>query len=78
MSLINHDVDSLDGGNYVSDVFDCSTGIWWHCGDDNITQIIDLSKGVYYIKTHKHMKNKKNDVRINRCIICCLDQNTQS
>ena len=44
-SLINHDGDSLDCGSYVSDVFDANTGIWWHCGDDNITQISDLSKG---------------------------------
>ena len=57
-SLINHDGDSLDCGYYVSDVFDSSTGIWWQCGDDNITQISDEQKGVYYRKTHKHIKNK--------------------
>ena len=42
VSLINHDGDSLDCGHYVSDVFDSSTGIWWHCDYDNITQISDL------------------------------------
>ena len=48
VSLINHDGDSLDCGHYVSDVFDCSTGIWWHCDDDNITQISDFTKrGLY-------------------------------
>ena len=29
-----------------------------HCDDENITQISDFSKGVYYRETHKHMKNK--------------------
>ena len=58
MAPINHDGDLLDCGHYVSDVFDISTGIWWHCDDDNITQISDLPKGVYYSETHKHMKNK--------------------
>ena len=58
VSLINHDGESLDCGHYVSDVFDCSTGIWWHCDDDNITEISDLPKGVYHRETHKHTKNK--------------------
>ena len=58
--LINHDGNSLDYGHYVSDVFDSSTGIWWHCDDDNITEISDLPKGVYYRETQKHMKNKNN------------------
>ena len=44
VSLINHDGDSLYCGNYVSDVFDGNTGIWWHCDDDNITEISDLPK----------------------------------
>ena len=47
VSLINHDDESLDCVNYVSDVFDANTGIWWHCDDGNITQISDLPKGVY-------------------------------
>ena len=34
-------------GNDVSEVFDTNTGIWWHCDDDNITQMSDLSKVVY-------------------------------
>ena len=57
--LINYDGDSLDCGNYVSDVFDSSTGIWWHCDDDNITEISDFPKGVYYRETHERTKNKK-------------------
>ena len=44
VSLINHDGDSLDCGHYVSDVFDSSTGIWWHCDDENITEVSDLPK----------------------------------
>ena len=56
--MIKHDGDSLDCGHYVSDVFDSSTGIWWHCDDDNTTQISDLPKGVYYRETQKLIKNK--------------------
>ena len=59
VSLINHDGDSLDCGHYVSDAFDGSTGIWWHCDNYNITQINDLPKGVYYRETHKHTKKEK-------------------
>ena len=57
--LINNGGESLDCGHYVSDVFDSSTGIWWHCDDDNITQISDLPKGVYYSETQKNMKKIK-------------------
>ena len=53
VSLINNDGDSLDCGNYISDVFDSRTGIWWHCDDDNITEISDLPKGDYNRETHK-------------------------
>ena len=53
VSLINYDGDSLDCGNYVSDVFDSSTGVWWHFDDDNITEISGLPKRVYYRETHK-------------------------
>ena len=73
MSLINHDGDSLDCGIYVSDVFDTNTGIWWHCDDDDIIQIIDLPKRGYIRETPK-----KIDVRLNRCIICGLYQNNPS
>ena len=34
--LIMHDGEYLDCGNDVSDVFDTSTGIWWHHDDANI------------------------------------------
>ena len=56
VSLINHDGDSLECGNYVSDVFHSSTGIWWHCDDDNITQISDIPKWVYIRESHKKIK----------------------
>ena len=49
----------MDCGHYVSDVFDSSTGIWYHCDDDNITEISDLPKGVYYKETHKPTKKIK-------------------
>ena len=48
----------MDCGHYVSDVFDSSTGIWWHCDDNNITEISDLPKGVYYRRTHKPTKKR--------------------
>ena len=53
VSLTNHDDDSLNCGNYVINVLDGSTGIWWHCDDDNITQVSDIPKGIYYIESHK-------------------------
>ena len=56
VSLVNHDGDSLDCGHYVSDVFDASTGIWWHCDDENITELSNLTDGVYYRETHKPTK----------------------
>ena len=59
VSLIKHDSDSLDCRHYFSDVFDISTGIWWHCDDDNITEMSDLPKGVYYRETQEPTKNKK-------------------
>ena len=73
-----NDGDSLYCGHYVSDFFDANTGILWHCDDDNITQIGDLPKGVYIRESHKKNKRIKSDVRLNRCIICCLYQNTPS
>ena len=45
-------------GHYVSYVSDSSTGIWWHCDDDNITEISDLPNGFYYRETHEPMKKK--------------------
>ena len=57
MSLINHDGDSLDCVHCVSDVSSDRTGIWWHCDDDNITQISDIPKGVYY--SERYTKTKK-------------------
>ena len=52
VSLIIIDGDSLDCGHYVSGVFDIDTGLWWHCDNDNITQITNLPKGVYIVKSH--------------------------
>ena len=70
--MITHGGDSLHCGHYVSGVFDTNTGIWWHCDDDNITQICDSSKRGLY----KRVKKKyKNDVKLNRCIICGFYQN---
>ena len=49
VSLIMHDGELLDFVHYVSDVFDTSTGIWWHCDDDDITEISYFQK-VYIIE----------------------------
>ena len=58
VSMINHDGDSLDCKQYVSDGFDANTGIWWHCDDENITQICDKPKGVYI----RESLEKKNNL----------------
>ena len=54
------DGDSLDCGNYVSDVFDVKTGIWWHCDDANITEISDFIEGVYTRESRKMTTKKGN------------------
>ena len=53
MALIIYDDDSMDCVHYVSDVFDTNTRIWWHCDDDYITQISDLTEGVYIRRIQK-------------------------
>ena len=37
----------MDCGNYVGDVFDANTGIWWHCDDNETTKISDVPEVVY-------------------------------
>ena len=39
--------------------FDANIGIWWHCDDDEITEISDFPEGVYTIESHKKDTNKK-------------------
>ena len=75
VSLVNHDSDLLDCGNYVSDVFDSSTGIWWHCDDDNITELRDLPDWVYYRETHKPPLIKNIIGGFIKGNFCCLYQN---
>ena len=48
-----YDGDSLDCGNYFSDVFYFNTGIWWHCDNSNITGISDFPEGDYTRKSRK-------------------------
>ena len=55
-----NDSTSLDCGLYFRYVFDVKTGIWCHCDNDEITQIIDFPEGVYTRESHK--KNTKNKV----------------
>ena len=59
VSLINHNGDLLDCGNSINDIFDASTSIWWHCDDDNITQISDLPKVVYVIEIYQKIPSDK-------------------
>ena len=75
VSLVNHDGGSLDCGHYVSDVFDSSTGIWWHCDDDNITKLSDLPYGVYYRETHKPTRKKAFNDGFLKGTVGCLYQN---
>ena len=42
-------VESLDFGNYVNDIFDANTGMWWHCDDNEITEISGFQESVYTI-----------------------------
>ena len=45
--MIMHYINSLDSLHYCIDVFDVNTGIWWHCDDDESTQIGEFPEGVY-------------------------------
>ena len=54
-----YDGDSLDCRNYVSDVFDVYTGIWWHRDDADVTEISDVLEGVYTRDIQKLKKRKK-------------------
>ena len=47
VSLIMRDGTSLYFGNFISDAFFFITGIWHHCDDDEITQIIDFIESIY-------------------------------
>ena len=79
VSLIIHYVESLDCGNYVSDVFDANTGIWWHCDDEYINQISDLLEGVSFRESHKKQQRKKKVmVVLKKIFFCGLYQNKPS
>ena len=75
VSLVDHYGDSLDCGHYVSDVFDTSTGIWWHCDDENITELSNLTDGVYYRETHKPTGKKGFNYGFLKVTVGCLYQN---
>ena len=59
VSLIMHDDNSLDCGHFISDVFDFNSWIWWHCDNDNISQICCFPNGVYTRDSHKQKDTKK-------------------
>ena len=50
--MIMHYMNSLDSLHYCIDVFDVNTGIWWHCDDDESTQIGEFPEGVYTRDIH--------------------------
>ena len=51
-----HDGEYLDCGNYVSNVFDTNTGIWWHCDDVNFTENSGFPEVVYTRKRELQRK----------------------
>ena len=53
-----HGGKSLGSINYASDVFDASTGIWWHCHDDKITNISEFIEDVYTKESHKQFTKR--------------------
>ena len=53
MSLIIYDGDPLDCWHYTSHVFDAYIGRWWHCEDDEVTEISDFPEGVYTRESQK-------------------------
>ena len=59
VSLIMHDGESLECGNYVSDVFDVNVGIWWKCNDDEINEISDLPLFLF-TRESKNYKQESN------------------
>ena len=57
-----HDGEYLDCGNYVSNVFDTNTGIWWHCDDVNFTENSGFPEVVYTRKRELQRKNLKRKI----------------
>ena len=39
--------------------FDPITGIWWHCDNDETTEISNFLEGIYTKDSHKNNINKK-------------------
>ena len=52
-----------------------STGIWWHCDDDNISELSDIPEGVYYKKSDKPQSKKKINGGFIKGTVCCIYQN---
>ena len=46
-------------GNYVSEVLDFNTVIWWHCYDANTTEISDIPEGGYTRESQKPTKKRR-------------------
>ena len=59
MSLINRDGDSLDCGNYVSDIFMTTQEFGGTVMMTISLKIVILPKGVYIIESHKKTKREQ-------------------
>ena len=62
VSLIIHDVNSLDSGNFFSDVFDGNTGIWWYCSTVIMMKLIksEICQKLYILE---RVQNKKIQIK---------------
>ena len=49
----------MDQGQYVCDVLDYNTGIWWNCDDEKITQYPRYPMNVYNDLSSELKKRKK-------------------
>ena len=65
VSLIMHDGKSLYFGHYVSDFLNDNTEMWWHCDDDEITELCDFPEGVYTRESHKNIDARLRQSNVN-------------
>ena len=64
VSLIIHDVNSLDSGNFFSDVFDGNTGIWWYCSTVIMMKMIKSEICQEVVYTRESPKQKDTNKRV--------------
>ena len=64
-----YDCASLDFVNYISDVLDANTVIWWHCDYNEIAEISYFQEGVYTRKIHKYIYTKNKLMSVSDQVI---------